>query len=150
LLNPKNPSSESWESGTYLVRNSFQNYDWEKICLFLISAQVPDIKVRDGGQLYQRAQQQRLQSAQVNSQVSQKFKMLYKPGLERVFNPTNMNCPSKITLKVVGNEKEGGSRRWQMIGSGLRPRRSRFVCLIILLLSLILSISVSAPVKKNE
>ncbi len=53
-------------------------------------------------------------------------------------------------LKVVGNEKEGGSRRWQMIGIGLRPRRSRFVCLIILLLSLILSISVSAPVKKNE
>ncbi len=32
-------------------------------------------------------------------------------------------------LKVVGNEKEGGSRRWQMMGIGLRPRRSRFVCL---------------------
>jgi hypothetical protein len=55
-----------------------------------------------------------------------------------------------VGLKVVGNEKEGGSRRWQMIGIGLKPRRSRFVCLIILLLSLILSISVSAPVKKNE
>jgi hypothetical protein len=37
-----------------------------------------------------------------------------------------------IPLKVVGNEKEGGSRRWQMIGLGLRPRRSRFVCIIIL------------------
>ncbi len=45
--------------------------------------------------------------------------------------------------------KRGGSRRWQMIGIGLRPRRSRFVCLIILL-SLILCISVSAPVKLNE
>ncbi len=43
------------------------------------------------------------------------------------------NC----VLKVVSNEKEGGSRRWQMIGIGLRPRRSRFVCLIMLLLSLI-------------
>ncbi len=57
----------------------------------------------------------------------------------------------KIDLKVVRNEKGGGgSRRWQMIGIGLRPRRSRFVCLIILPLSLILSISVSAPGKKNE
>ncbi len=55
-----------------------------------------------------------------------------------------------VRLKVVGNEKEGGSRRWQMIGIGLRPRRSRFVCLIILLSSLILCISVSAPGKQNE
>jgi hypothetical protein len=53
-------------------------------------------------------------------------------------------------LKVVRNEKEGGSRRWQMIGIGLRPRLSRFVCLLILLSSLILYISVSAPVKQNE
>ena len=53
-------------------------------------------------------------------------------------------------LKVVGNEKEGGSRRWQMIGIGLRLRRSRFVCLLILLSSSILCISVSAPVKQNE
>jgi hypothetical protein len=40
-------------------------------------------------------------------------------------------------LKVVGNEKEGGSARWQMIAIGL----------LILLSSLILCISVSA--KKN-
>ncbi len=53
-------------------------------------------------------------------------------------------------LKVVGNEEEGGSRRWQMIGIGLGLRRSRFVCLLILLSSLILFISVSAPVKQNE
>ncbi len=53
-------------------------------------------------------------------------------------------------IKVVGIEKEGGSRSWQMIGIGLRPRRSRFVCLIILLSSLILCISVSAPIKQNE
>ncbi len=58
--------------------------------------------------------------------------------------------PLSKWLKVVGNEKEGWSRRWQMIGIGLRPRRSRFVCLIILLSSLILCISVSAPVKQNE
>jgi hypothetical protein len=55
-----------------------------------------------------------------------------------------------LALKVVGNEKEGGSRQWQMIGICLRPRPSRFVCIIILLLSLILCISVSAPVKQNE
>ncbi len=40
--------------------------------------------------------------------------------------------------KVVGNEKEGRSGRWQMIGIGLGQRRSRFVCLWILLSSLIL------------
>ncbi len=33
-------------------------------------------------------------------------------------------------LKVVGNEKEGGSGRLQMIGIGLGPRRSRFVFLL--------------------
>jgi hypothetical protein len=33
-------------------------------------------------------------------------------------------------LKVVGNEKEGGSGRWQMIGIGPGPRRSRFVFLL--------------------
>jgi hypothetical protein len=32
--------------------------------------------------------------------------------------------------QVVGNEKEGGSGRWQMIGIGLGPRRSRFVFLL--------------------
>jgi hypothetical protein len=53
-------------------------------------------------------------------------------------------------LKVDGNEKEGGSRRWQMIGIGLGLRRSRFVCLLILLSSSILCISVSAPMKQNE
>jgi hypothetical protein len=36
----------------------------------------------------------------------------------------------ETTLKVVGNEKEGGSGRWQMIGIGLGPRRSRFVFLL--------------------
>jgi hypothetical protein len=51
-------------------------------------------------------------------------------------------------LKDVGNEKEGGSGKWQM--KGLRPRQTRFVCLLILLSSLILCISVSAPVKKNQ
>jgi hypothetical protein len=62
------------------------------------------------------------------------------------------DCSGKLFLflKVVGNEKEGGSRQWQMIGIGLRPRRWRFVSIIILLLSLILCISVSAPVKQNE
>ncbi len=33
-------------------------------------------------------------------------------------------------LKVVGNEKEGGSGRWQMIVIGPGPRRSRFVFLL--------------------
>ncbi len=65
-------------------------------------------------------------------------------------NVSDMYTNTLHHLKVVGNEKEGGSRQWQMIGIGLRPRRSRFVCIIILLLSLILCISVSAPVKQNE
>ncbi len=61
------------------------------------------------------------------------------------------NC-KKGTLKVVGNEKGGGghTRRWQMRGIGLGLRRARFVCLLSLLQSSILCISVSAPVKQNE
>ncbi len=30
-------------------------------------------------------------------------------------------------LKVVGNEKNGGSRRTQMLGNGIGPWRSRFI-----------------------
>ncbi len=33
----------------------------------------------------------------------------------------------KKYLKVVGNEKNGGSRRSQMLGNGLGPWRSRFI-----------------------
>jgi hypothetical protein len=79
----------------------------------------------------------------INQRYSDKktFKATYDDKKTLFYDPS---------LKVVGNEKEGGSRQWQMIGMGLRPRRSRFVCIIILLLSLILWISVSAPVKQNE
>ena len=51
--------------------------------------------------------------------------------------------PNLLALKVVGNEKEGGSGKWQIIGIGLGLRRSMFVCLLILLSSLTLCISVS-------
>ncbi len=51
--------------------------------------------------------------------------------------------PNLLALKVVGNEKEGGSGKWQMIGIGLGLRQSIFVCLLILLYSLTLCISVS-------
>ncbi len=50
-------------------------------------------------------------------------------------------------LKVVGNEKVGGSGMCQTVPIWLGPRRSRFVSLSILPLSLILCISVSAPSK---
>jgi hypothetical protein len=40
------------------------------------------------------------------------------------------------SLKVVGNEKEGGSGRWQTIGIGLGPRRSMLFWLLVLLSSL--------------
>ncbi len=53
-------------------------------------------------------------------------------------------------LKVVGNEKVGGSRMCQTVPIWLGPRRSMFFSLSILLSSLILCISVSAPVKQNE
>jgi hypothetical protein len=53
-------------------------------------------------------------------------------------------------LKVVGNEKVGGSEMCQSVPIWLGPRRSRFVVLLILLLSLILRISVSAPVKQYQ
>jgi hypothetical protein len=53
-------------------------------------------------------------------------------------------------LKVVGNEKEGGSERCQTFTICLGPRRSMFFSLLVLLSSLILRISVSAPVEQNE
>jgi hypothetical protein len=56
----------------------------------------------------------------------------------------------KNVLKIVGNKKEEGSGKWQMVKIGLGPRRSRFVSLLILLSSLILCISISAPAKLNQ
>ncbi len=56
----------------------------------------------------------------------------------------------KSPLKVVGNEKVGGSGMCQSVSIRLGPRRWRCVSLSILLLPLILSISVSSPVKQNE
>ncbi len=53
-------------------------------------------------------------------------------------------------LKVTGNEKEGGSGKCQTFAICLGPRRLRFFSLLISLSSLILCISVSAPVKQNE
>ncbi len=58
--------------------------------------------------------------------------------------------PSMESLKVVGNEKVGGSGMCRTVPIWLGPRQSRFVSLSILPLSLILHISVSAPVKQNE
>jgi hypothetical protein len=49
------------------------------------------------------------------------------------------------TLKVVGNEKEGGSGMCQTVPICLGPRRSMFFSLLI-----ILCISVSAPVKQTQ
>ncbi len=57
---------------------------------------------------------------------------------------------SQPPLKVVGNQKVGGSGMCQSVPIFLGPRRSMFFSLSILLSSLILSISVSAPVKQNE
>jgi hypothetical protein len=59
--------------------------------------------------------------------------------------------PSRVTssLKVVGNEKVGGSGMCQTVPIWLGPRRSKFVSLSILPSSLILCIFVS-PVKQNE
>jgi hypothetical protein len=57
---------------------------------------------------------------------------------------------SKIHLKVVRNEKARGSGKCQSVPIWLGPRRSRFVSLSVLLSSLILRISVSAPVMQNE
>ncbi len=53
-------------------------------------------------------------------------------------------------LKVVGNEKVGGSGVCQSVPIWLGPRRSRFVSPSILPSSLILSISISATVKQND
>jgi hypothetical protein len=50
--------------------------------------------------------------------------------------PTHLIFHYPLPLKVVGNEKEGGSGRWQRIGIGLGPRRSIFFWLLILLSSL--------------
>ncbi len=49
----------------------------------------------------------------------------------------------KAGFKVVGNEKEGGWGMCLSVPIWLGPRRSRFVCLLVLLSSLILGISVS-------
>jgi hypothetical protein len=57
---------------------------------------------------------------------------------------------SNYWLKVVGNQKVGGSEMCQSVPICLGPRRSMFFSLLILLSSLILCISVSAPVKQNE
>jgi hypothetical protein len=46
-------------------------------------------------------------------------------------------------LKVVGNEKLGGSGGWQMLEDGSGPWRSMSVCFLILSSSSIQSISVS-------
>ncbi len=55
-----------------------------------------------------------------------------------------------IGLKVVGNEKVGGSGMCHSVPIWLGPRRLRFVSLSILNSFLILSISVSAPVMQND
>jgi hypothetical protein len=54
------------------------------------------------------------------------------------------NSVDRSILKVVGNEKEVGTERCQTFTICLRPRRSMFFSLLILLSSLILCISVSA------
>ncbi len=61
-----------------------------------------------------------------------------------------VRIPKAQFLKVVGNQKVGGSGMCQSVPICLGPRQSMFFSLSIFLLSLILSISVSAPVKKNE
>jgi hypothetical protein len=48
-----------------------------------------------------------------------------------------------VGVKVVGNEKEGGSGMCQTVPICFGPRRSRFFSLLILLSSFILCISVS-------
>jgi hypothetical protein len=55
-----------------------------------------------------------------------------------------------IVVVVDSNEKVRGSGKCQSVPIWLGPRRSRFVSLSILLSSLILCISVSAPVMQNE
>jgi hypothetical protein len=40
---------------------------------------------------------------------------------------TESSCPPDQELKVVGNEKQWGSGRRQMLGNGLRLWRSRFI-----------------------
>jgi hypothetical protein len=53
-------------------------------------------------------------------------------------------------LKVVGNQKVGGSGMCQTVQIWLGPQGSRFVSLSVLSSCLILSISVSALVKQTE
>jgi hypothetical protein len=71
---------------------------------------------------------------------------------------SGMNNPDHISeslennflgLKVDGNEKVGGSGMCQTVPMCHGPQRSMFFSLSILLSSLILCISVSAPVKQN-
>jgi hypothetical protein len=67
-----------------------------------------------------------------------------------VAHSTSNKTPLFLGLKVVGNEKKGGSGMCQTVPIGLGPRRSMFFSLLILQSSLILCISVSAPVKQNQ
>jgi hypothetical protein len=64
--------------------------------------------------------------------------------------PTQFQESIFLPLKVVGNEKEGGPGMCQSALIWLGPGRTRFISLLILLSSLILHISVSAPVMQNE
>jgi hypothetical protein len=74
-----------------------------------------------------------------------KCNILYEYLLKQMSPDQGYMC-----LKVVGNEKVWGSGMCQSVPIRLGPRRWRCVSLSILLLPLILSISVSAPVKQNE
>ncbi len=80
------------------------------------------------------------------SQILQQMGLQWFPNLHKRMKVIT----AAVTLKVVGNEKIGGSGMRQTVPICLGPRRSRFVSLSILPSSLILSISVSAPVKQNE
>ncbi len=71
--------------------------------------------------------------------------------LEDIERSRNLSLEDmKGLLKVVGNQKVGGSGMCQSVQICLRPWRSMFFSLSTLLSSLILCISVSAPVKQNE
>jgi hypothetical protein len=43
-----------------------------------------------------------------------------------IYSKFRILCSTLFTLKVGGNEKNGGSGRSQMLDNGLRPWRSRF------------------------
>jgi hypothetical protein len=57
---------------------------------------------------------------------------------------------TQLNLKVICNEKEGGPGRLQTFAIGLGPWRSRFVCLLIWLSSLILIYFRFRQVKQND